>query len=101
MPTATTQQRDSNVATPRSSTWQLQEAKNKFSEVVRRAKKGPQIITVHGEPTVMVISYGEFKEVVQPKKKSFLEMMATCPVDLTELDFERDKDTTMRPVDFL
>ena len=32
-------------------TWQLQEAKGKFSEVVKRAlSDGPQGITVRGEP---------------------------------------------------
>ena len=35
--------------------WSLQEAKAKFSEVVRRAQdEGPQTVTVHGEPTVVV-----------------------------------------------
>lgn len=35
--------------------WQLQEAKNKLSEVVRRAvEEGPQTITVRGRDTVVV-----------------------------------------------
>ena len=42
--------------------WQLQEAKNQFSLVVDNAlTKGPQTVTRHGEPTVMVISVAEFK----------------------------------------
>jgi prevent-host-death family protein len=35
--------------------WQLQEAKNKLSEVIRRAvEEGPQTITVRGRDTVVV-----------------------------------------------
>jgi len=96
----TTRQQRPATPTPRSSTWQLQEAKNKFSEVVRRAQEEPQVVTVHGEPTVLVVSYGRFHEIARPKKMTFAELMATCPVDLTELDLERDKDMTTRPVNF-
>jgi antitoxin Phd len=35
--------------------WPLQEAKAKFSELVRLAQsEGPQTVTVHGEPAVIV-----------------------------------------------
>lgn len=35
--------------------WPLQEAKAKFSELVRRAQsEGPQTVTVHGQPTVVI-----------------------------------------------
>ena len=43
-------------------TWQIQDAKNKLSEVIARAlKQGPQLITKHGEKTVVVISYAEYE----------------------------------------
>ena len=36
-------------------TWKLQDAKARFSEVVRKAREGePQTVTVHGEPAVVV-----------------------------------------------
>jgi prevent-host-death family protein len=36
-------------------TWKLQDAKARFSEVVRRAREGePQTVTVHGEPAVVI-----------------------------------------------
>jgi prevent-host-death family protein len=36
-------------------TWPLQEAKAKFSELVKLvATEGPQIVTVHGQPTVVI-----------------------------------------------
>ncbi len=40
--------------------WQLQEAKNRLSEVVERAvTTGAQLITKHGRPVVVVISAQE------------------------------------------
>lgn len=36
-------------------TWKLQDAKARFSEVVRKAREGePQTVTVHGEPAVII-----------------------------------------------
>lgn len=50
--------------------WQLQEAKNKLSEVVRRAcDEGPQEITVRGEPAVVVVSAAEWAKLAPPGKK--------------------------------
>jgi|SRR5947209_16144284 len=35
--------------------WKLQDAKARFSEVVRKARDGePQTVTVHGEPAVVI-----------------------------------------------
>lgn len=42
--------------------WALQDAKARFSEVVRRARgEGPQHVTVHGREEVVVISAEEFR----------------------------------------
>lgn len=42
-------------------TWQLQDAKSRFSEVVERASQGEvQIVTKHGQNTVAIISYQEY-----------------------------------------
>lgn len=44
------------------STWQLQEAKAKLSEVVRRARsEGPQTITVHGQKAVVVVDGDDYE----------------------------------------
>mgnify|MGYP001575300947 FL=1 len=41
--------------------WQLQEAKNRLSEVVRKARsEGPQVITLHGSDAAVVISARDF-----------------------------------------
>jgi prevent-host-death family protein len=46
----------------RPGSWQLQEAKARFSEVVRLAKhQGPQHVTVHGREEVVVVGADEFR----------------------------------------
>ncbi|HEX6101167.1 MAG TPA: type II toxin-antitoxin system prevent-host-death family antitoxin [Thermoanaerobaculia bacterium] len=48
----------------RSGSWALQDAKARFSEVVRKAKiEGPQHITVHGREEVVVVSVEEYRRV--------------------------------------
>lgn len=71
--------------------WQLQEAKNQFSLVVDNAlTQGPQTVTRHGEPTVMVVSMAEFKK-TKPKK-SLVQMLLGSPLRGLDVDFERQKD---------
>jgi prevent-host-death family protein len=42
--------------------WLLQDAKARFSELVRRVRsEGPQRVTVHGRDEVVVISAEEFR----------------------------------------
>ena len=42
-------------------TWKLQDAKSRFSEVVRRARAGePQQVTVHGKEAVVVVDPARF-----------------------------------------
>jgi prevent-host-death family protein len=42
--------------------WRLQEAKARFSEVVRQAQNiGPQHVSVRGKDEVVIVSAGEFR----------------------------------------
>lgn len=60
--------------------WQLQEAKAKFSEVVRCAQeKGPQAISVRGTPEVMVISIKDYQKLKQ-EEASFYEFFHNSPL---------------------
>ena len=75
-------------------TWQLQEAKSKFSEVVKRAlSDGPQGITVRGEPVAVVISRAEYARLTTPKP-GFVEFMRSSPMTGLELDMERPQGLT-------
>lgn len=50
--------------------WPLQDAKNRFSEVVRRAKsEGPQTVTVHGRRAAVVLSAEDYDALARPKPK--------------------------------
>jgi antitoxin Phd len=50
--------------------WQLQDAKNKFSEVVNLAlSKGPQLITRRGEKTAVLLSYAEYEKLCKAQGK--------------------------------
>lgn len=71
--------------------WQLQEAKQKFSELVERASTdGPQVVTRRGEEVVVVVSIKEFKrlQALQPDFKAFL----LGGPDLTGVPLERSKE---------
>jgi antitoxin Phd len=74
--------------------WQLQEAKARLSEVIKKAaKEGPQKITVHGEPTAVVISREEYERLKQPKG-SFVKFMRCSPLYGLELNLRREQTLT-------
>jgi prevent-host-death family protein len=71
--------------------WQIQEAKNKLSEVLDEAiKHGPQIITKRGVETVIVLSYAEYRKVMLNKKK-LSDFFRESPLAEVDLDLRRDK----------
>ena len=71
--------------------WQLQEAKNHFSEVVECAlKKGAQTVTKHGKPAVVIVSAEEYRKLSQPKPSLF-EALRSCPEDLSVVVGDRLK----------
>jgi prevent-host-death family protein len=75
--------------------WQLQEAKNKFSEVVEEAiSQGPQIITRRGVEAVIVMSYADYRKLVASQKK-FSEFFRQSPLT-EEIDLRRDR-SDVRP----
>jgi len=74
--------------------WQLQEAKARFSEVIKKAvKEGPQSITVHGEPSAVVISSEEYQRLKHPRE-SFVKFMRRSPLYGVELKLEREQTLT-------
>lgn len=50
-------------------TWQAQEAKAKFSQLLDECQKEPQLVTRHGEAAAYVVSAAQFDKIVQGKKK--------------------------------
>lgn len=71
--------------------WQLQEAKQKFSQLVQRAlDEGPQAVTRHGETVVVVVSAEEFRQLTGGKP-DFTHFLLSGP-DLSKLDLSRAPD---------
>ncbi len=74
-------------------TWQLQEAKNRLSEVVDKAlDQGPQVITRRGAETAVVLSMDDYRRMRRPET-DLVEFMQTSPLAEVELDLERPPDT--------
>ncbi len=71
--------------------WQLQEAKNKFSNLVDRAQlEGPQIVTRHGKEAVVVLSAKDYKKLSKPKINLF-NFIQKSPLGGKNLELARDK----------
>jgi prevent-host-death family protein len=72
--------------------WQLQDAKSKFSHLVKDAQqKGPQIVTKHGKKAVVVISFEEYEQMAKPPI-DLVTFLRTSPLADLELDITRDRD---------
>lgn len=67
--------------------WQVQEAKQKFSEVIRNAKTdGPQIVTRHGEEDVVIIDINEYRKLTG-QSMDLMDYLVTGP-KFDDLDSE-------------
>jgi antitoxin Phd len=78
-------------------TWQIQDAKNKLSEVIARAQKhGPQLITRHGEKAVVVVSYAEYERLRKSQGK-LSEFFKSSP--LADIELSRDKSLPRKGIE--
>ena len=76
----------------RPSSWKLEDAKARFSELVRRAhNEGPQAVTVRGRRAVVIVDADDYERLATPKPRlqlvEFLESL-----HLEGLDLTRDRD---------
>jgi antitoxin Phd len=75
--------------------WQVQEAKQRFSELIRTAQiDGPQIVTRHGEQIAVVIEISEFRH-LQGHPAEFKDYLRAGP-DFDDLDLSRPADGPRR-----
>ena len=78
--------------------WQLQEAKNRLSEVVRKAsEEGPQVITLRGDDAVVVVAADEYVRLTRRPKGSLVDFFRQSPLGGLALNLARSRDTG-RPV---
>lgn len=71
--------------------WQLQAAKQHFSELVERARReGPQVVTKHGKDAVVVVSAEEYRR-LRGNGPSLVDCIRSAP-DFGLLDLSRAGD---------
>lgn len=78
----------------------MQDAKNRFSELVEAARRNPQTVTKHGEAAVVVVDVAEYERLQQLERAtapSFADVLLAMPQD--DGDFSRDP-VRMRDVEF-
>ena len=86
-------------------TWKLEDAKNRFSEVVRLAMSDqPQRVTRNGRDAVVVVSAVEYDRLAAPRHNLF-EFLRDSPLakaiaeDDVDFEIERSRDLP-RDIDF-
>ena len=71
--------------------WQVQQAKQRFSELLRAAKvSGPQVVTRHGEEIAVVIDIAEFHR-MKGDIPDFKDFLRSGP-DFEDLDLSRSRE---------
>jgi prevent-host-death family protein len=78
--------------------WQLQDAKNQFSKVVRKAQlEGPQIVTLRGERAVIVLSAKDY-DALLPERPGLVDDLLGGPEwDNEMLTALSSQDKSSRP----
>ncbi|HEX3113905.1 MAG TPA: type II toxin-antitoxin system prevent-host-death family antitoxin [Bradyrhizobium sp.] len=64
--------------------WSVQDAKNRFSEVVEAARRTPQTVTKHGKPAVVVVDvveYDRLRRLERASAPSFADVILAMPQD--------------------
>ena len=87
------------------SNWKLEDAKNRFSEVVRRAMDNePQWVTRNGRPAVVVISADEYRRLASPPQ-NIIDFLQASPIaraaaeDGVDFEIERSQEVA-RDIEF-
>lgn len=74
--------------------WQLQEAKNRFSELVRKAQAdGPQVITLRGADVAVVMASADYQRLTAQPQGSLVEFLSKSPLAGADLDLSRSRDS--------
>jgi prevent-host-death family protein len=71
--------------------WSLQNAKARFSEMIRRARNdGPQHVTVYGHDEVVVISTEEFRRLSGDQTgQALIDAFQACPENNLQIEHQR------------
>ena len=67
--------------------WQLQEAKQRFSELIKSVEtEGPQVVTRHGAEVAVVVGIGEYRR-LRGGEEDFKAFLRSAP----DLDLEMSR----------
>jgi prevent-host-death family protein len=87
------------MTSPTSDHWQIQDAKQRFSEMIRAVmSEGPQVITRHGEDVAVVVDIGEYRRLTRPSVELAAVLLGGPKLDdgtahvFTEIEAERKAD---------
>jgi len=73
-------------------TWPLQDAKNRFSEVVDHAlTDGPQMVTRRGQEAVVVVSVKDYRRMLQSRTQ-LVDFFRKSPLAGLDIEFSRSAD---------
>lgn len=79
--------------------WQLQEAKNRLSQLIKGVVHGdPQVITVRGKPTAVLLSVEDYQRLTKPRTK-LTDFFKESPLCGEELNLERNQNDFGREVE--
>lgn len=71
--------------------WTVARAKARLSEVIDRAQADPQIVTRHGQPSVVIVSVEEWARKTA-RKGNLADFLLASPLRGADLDLERERD---------
>jgi len=98
MPTPLTQSAKRTAGSPRTMAqldrWKLEDAKARFSEVVRLAgTDGPQLVTIRGKEAAVILTPEEYERLL-PKPRDHQPLVRFLQgLGLDRIEIEREKDT--------
>lgn len=97
---STSKQRPALPCPPSDPRWRLQDAKARFSELVRRARAGqPQRVTLHGKDAVVVVAAEIYDEAsARHTGRRLVEAMMAAPLPDVGLDMEPPEPGPVRDV---
>lgn len=76
--------------------WQLQDAKARFSELVKSSReRGPQVITVHGRAAAVLLSKADYDRLTGPEQ-GLVAFLRSSPLRGSRLKLERNPSPTRR-----
>jgi antitoxin Phd len=83
------------------SSWQIQDAKARFSEFLNATiKKGPQVVTRRGVETAVLVPIEEWRRLQQSSRPSLKSLLVGPGVRFEKLTPERGSLKRRPPVDF-